>query len=120
VKPPPRTTLDPVIESIIVDAANDREKLSAFRQALEDHIKVPCDAFVIGEPVSVIEFDYDGNVRRGLTARCRRQDGAEYVVAAADVGASSTHRRRTIPGHVPQMAGPRVKATRGRVPALRS
>jgi hypothetical protein len=47
---------------------------------LEDHIQVPCDAFVIGEPVSVIEFDYDGNVRRGLTARCRRQDGAEYTV----------------------------------------
>jgi hypothetical protein len=60
VKPPPRTTRDPIIESIIVDAANDREKLSAFRQALEDHIKVPGDAFVIGEPVSVIEFDYDG------------------------------------------------------------
>ena len=80
-----RSALDPVIEAIIVDAADDSEKLSAFRQALEDHITVPCDASVIGEPVSVIEFDYDGNVRRGLTARCRRQDGAEYTVAAVDV-----------------------------------
>jgi hypothetical protein len=46
-------------------------------------------AFVIGEPVSVIEFDYDDIPRRGLTARCRREDGAEYVVAAADVTPAS-------------------------------
>ena len=39
----------------------------------------------IGEPVSVIAVDYDGNERRGLTARCRREDGSEYVVAASDV-----------------------------------
>src|SRR5437879_5624787 len=47
------------------------------------------DAFVIGEPVSLIGFGYDGNVRRGLSARCRRADGAEYEVAAADVILSS-------------------------------
>lgn len=77
--------LDAVIEQITVDAAGDDEKLWAFRHALEEHIVVPCDAFVVGEPVSVIGFDYDGNVRRGLTARCRRGDGAEYIVAAVDV-----------------------------------
>jgi len=27
---------------------------------------------VIGEPVTVIEFLYDGNQRRAVTARCRR------------------------------------------------
>ena len=26
----------------------------------EQNVQVPCDAFVIGEPVSVAEFDYDG------------------------------------------------------------
>ncbi|MEK6410692.1 MAG: hypothetical protein AABN34_27515 [Acidobacteriota bacterium] len=51
----------------------------------EDHVTVPCEGFVIGEPVSLIEFDYDGNERRGLTARCRREDDSEHVVAASDV-----------------------------------
>lgn len=37
------------------------------------------------EPLAVITFDYDGNERRGLTARCRREDGSEHVVAAAEV-----------------------------------
>jgi hypothetical protein len=46
---------------------------------------LPSDGFVIGEPVSVIEFDYDGNERRGLTALCRREDGSEHAVAAADI-----------------------------------
>jgi hypothetical protein len=33
----------------------------------------------------VVEIDYDGNERRGLTAKCRREDGSEHMVAAADV-----------------------------------
>ena len=68
-------------------AAVDFRALMAARLSfpLADHLVVPCDAFVIGEPVSLIGFGYDGNVRRGLSARCRRADGAEYEVAAADV-----------------------------------
>ena len=31
-------------------------------------------------------MDYDGNERRGLTARCRREDGSEHVVAFSEVG----------------------------------
>ena len=77
--------LDELIEEITVDAYGDDEKLWAFRQAFEDNIAVPCDAFVIGEPVSVMEFDYDGNARRGLTARVRREDGSEHVVVASEV-----------------------------------
>ncbi|MFU8858017.1 MAG: hypothetical protein ACNA8S_13565 [Deferrisomatales bacterium] len=77
--------LDDLIEAITVDAYGDDEQLWAFRQVLEDEVALPADAFVVGEPVSVIEIDYDGNVRRGLTARCRREDGAEHVVAASDV-----------------------------------
>jgi hypothetical protein len=57
----------------------------AFRQAFEDDVPIAADAFVIGEPVSVIAIDYDGNERRGLTARCRREDGSEHVVAAPDL-----------------------------------
>jgi len=40
---------------------------------------LPADAFVVGEPVTVLEIDYDGNERRGLTVRCRREDGSEDV-----------------------------------------
>ncbi len=77
--------LDELIEEITIDAYGDDEQLWAFRQAFEDEVVLPADGFIIGEPVSVIAVDYDGNERRGLTARCRRQDGSEYVVAATDV-----------------------------------
>jgi hypothetical protein len=77
--------LDELIEEIIVDAYGDDEQLSAFCQVIEDEVPLPADGFVIGEPVSVVEIDYDGNERRGLTARCRREDGSEHVVAASEV-----------------------------------
>ena len=79
------TRLDELVGEVTADARGEHEQLCAFRQGLTDHLVLPCDAFVIGEPVSVIAFDYDRNVRRGLTARCRRADGAENQVAAADV-----------------------------------
>jgi hypothetical protein len=77
--------LDELVETITAASRSQHEQLCAFRQALAEHLVIPCDAFVIGEPVSLIAFGYDGNLRRGLTARCRRVDGAEYEVAAADV-----------------------------------
>jgi len=48
-------------------------------------VELPADAFVLGEPVALLEVDYDGNERRGLTARCRREDGSEHLVSFADV-----------------------------------
>jgi hypothetical protein len=77
--------VDELIEEITVDANGDDEQLWAFRQAFEDRVDWPVDAIVIGQPVSALSIDYDGNERRGLTARCRREDGSEHVVAAADV-----------------------------------
>ena len=77
--------LDELIEEITVDAYGDDEQLWAFRQAFEDEVSLPADGFVIGEPVAVVEIDYDGNERRGLTAKCRRADGSEPVVGASDV-----------------------------------
>ena len=79
------TALDELIERITVDAYGDDEKFWAFRQAFEDDVTLPADGFVIGEPVSVVEVDYDGNERRGLTAKCRREDGSEDVISALDV-----------------------------------
>jgi hypothetical protein len=77
--------LDKLIEKITVDAYDDNEQLSAFQQVFEDHVTLPADGFVIGEPVSVIAVEYDGNERRGLTAKCRREDGAEYEMALSEV-----------------------------------
>jgi len=77
--------LNEVIEKIILDAYGDDEQLWAFRQAFEDDVHVPADGFVMGEPVVVRSIDYEGNPLRGLTAQCRRTDGAEYTVAACDL-----------------------------------
>ena len=77
--------LDALLDELLTDAEGDEEQLWALRQALEDNVKVPCDATIAGEPVSVVKFDYDGNARRGLTATVRRPDGSKYVVCAADV-----------------------------------
>ncbi len=78
-------SLDALIEEITVDAYGDDEQLWAFRQAFADDVTLPADGFVIGEPVSVLKIDYDGNERRGLTAQFRREDGSEHTVAASDV-----------------------------------
>jgi hypothetical protein len=80
-----QAALDELIETITVDANGDAEQPWAFRQAFEDHVAIPSAAFVIGEAVSVLRFDYDGNERRGLTAKCCRPDGREYVVSASDI-----------------------------------
>jgi hypothetical protein len=75
---------DTLIEDILIDA-DGGEQLWAFRQALEDECCLPREALVIGEPVTALAIDYDGNERRGLTARCRREDGSEHVIAACDL-----------------------------------
>lgn len=79
------TKIDKLIEQITIRAVSGDEVFRAFLHAFDESITLPCDGFVIGEPVSVIGFGYDGNERRGLTTRCRRQDGSEHVVAACDV-----------------------------------
>ena len=76
--------LDALIDEIIVDAYGDDEQSWAFRHVLEDELELPKAAFVIGEPVTVLAVDYE-HERRGVTARCRREDGSEYQVAACDL-----------------------------------
>jgi hypothetical protein len=80
-----QAALDELIEEITTDAYGEEEQLWAFRQSFEDSITLPAEGTVVGEPVLVIAFDYNGNERRGLTARVRRAHRREYVVAAADV-----------------------------------
>jgi hypothetical protein len=77
--------LDALIYEVIVDANGEDEQLWAFRQAFEDALSLPADGFVIGEPVAVITFDYDGNERRGLTARCQVRTSARGLSAGRSV-----------------------------------
>jgi len=80
-----RVDLEQLVAEISTDAHGDDEQLRAFHQALEDGVDLPCDAFIIGEPVSVVSFTYDGNQRRGILVRCRREDGSEHIVSASEV-----------------------------------
>lgn len=77
--------LKALLAEIVVDAHDVDEQLWALREAFEDGAHLPADAHVIGEPITVLEVDYDGNDRRGLTALCRRDDGDEHVISLADV-----------------------------------
>jgi hypothetical protein len=77
--------LNDLVDDITVDADGDDEQLWAFRQVIEDEVAMPSDAFVVGEPVTILEIDYDGNERRGLTAKLRRQDASVHVISASDL-----------------------------------
>jgi hypothetical protein len=77
--------LNDLIEHIVADAHSDDEQLWAFRQAFEDEVALPAGASVVGETVTVLAIEYDGNERQGLTARCRREDRSGYVIAAYDL-----------------------------------
>ena len=78
-------SLNDLIDELTAEAGSNDEQIWNFQQALKKHIWLPCEGFVIGEPVSVIAFEYDGNQRRAVTATCRRADGREYNVAASEV-----------------------------------
>jgi hypothetical protein len=68
-----------------INVGADDVQLRAFLQVFRDGVELPIAAAVIDEPVIVVELAYNGNVRRGLTARCRTSQGSEHVVALADV-----------------------------------
>lgn len=78
-------SLDEIIDELMAEAGTEDERISNFQQALQKHIWLPCEGFVIGESVTVIEFLYNGNQRRAVTALCRRPDGQEYEVAVSEV-----------------------------------
>jgi hypothetical protein len=74
-----------LLEEMLVDAYGDDEQLWALCEGIVDAFDLPMDVHVVGEPLSLVAVDYDGNPRRGLVARCLRDDGSEHRVALADV-----------------------------------
>lgn len=83
-RPANQAALNELIAQITVDANGEDDNSGPFGR-LSTMMSLFPEVLVIGEPVSVVKFDYDGNDRRGLTAKCRRPHGREYVVAVSDV-----------------------------------
>lgn len=77
----------PSLSVVIGEATSEDAQLTALAARLNGMLQFPVDGFVVGDHVEVMTIDYDGNVRRGLTAACRRRDGL-HTVSLADVSLS--------------------------------
>lgn len=80
-----RDEIELLKDKILRDAQGDEDQLWAFHEAFKLKIPVPCPATIVGAPVTVSRFNYDGNARLGLTAICLRANGKSYTVAASDI-----------------------------------
>ncbi len=80
-----KTDIKTLLQDILVDAYTDEEQLWAMGQYIADQLVFPVDGFVVGEPISVLEIYYSGNIRQGLIASCRKESGDRYVIAAVDL-----------------------------------
>lgn len=78
------TAAGDLLANILSEAKDEDGRFRAFLDALNRGVRLPSAASVVGEPVEVLAFRYDGNPRRGITARCRRKDG-KYNLSLADV-----------------------------------
>lgn len=76
--------LNQLIAELTLDAYGDDERLWSFHAGLEDRLTFPLDGHVVGHPVQVTRIDYNGNERRGLTARCLSL-GSVFEISLADV-----------------------------------
>lgn len=60
------------MEQAIVDAYTDDEQEGGFLAGLEEHLKVPVPALVVGEEVEIVGFDWRGG-EPGVMAVCKRK-----------------------------------------------
>lgn len=74
-----------LLVQIVGEAPDDDGQLWALHRAIEAAVVLPLDVHVVGEPMVLAAVEYDGNARRGLVARCRREDGIEHRIGLADV-----------------------------------
>ena len=86
-KPLTRAQVDAFLDDLLVDADNEEMQLTAIEQEMSDAVQsvAEVEVYVLGELMSLVGVNFDGNVRRGLTARCRRDDGREYRISLLDV-----------------------------------
>lgn len=80
-----RQSLRELIESVTLDAYGVDEELTAFLTVFGDAVALPCPAKLLEIDVEVLAFDFEGDERRGLVARCQHVEGRPGVVSLADV-----------------------------------
>lgn len=80
--------LDELIEQITVDAYSD-EGYWSFLQAIEDGVRFPFGASLVGAPVEVTGIDFDGDERRGLVATVKR-DRSSATISILDLDFTET------------------------------
>jgi hypothetical protein len=80
--------LDDLIEQITVDAYGD-EGYWSFLQAIEDDVRFPFTASLVGTPVVVTRIDFGGDERRGLVASVER-DGTSATISILDLDFTAT------------------------------
>ena len=76
-------------DMVIGDAEDDGEQLSAFLTVLEEELDLPTQVTVLGNPVTVLEFDYV-NTLRGSFAMCNGARGISDVTLVDICFASGT------------------------------
>ena len=83
----PLTTaeVDAFLNDLLVDAHDEEEQLTALEQEISDALQSAADVYVLGELMSLVGVSFDGNVRRGLVACCRRDDEREHRISLLDV-----------------------------------
>jgi hypothetical protein len=71
--------LEKLIEEITVDCYNEDEQLSAFEIVINDTIGKYAKANLMGEPVQLVEVNFDKGLYAGLRAKITRQGKALEV-----------------------------------------
>ncbi len=105
--------LNALIVEITVDTFGDEEQLVAFLRAIRDNIPVPCAAMLIGEPIQVTKFDYDGNARRGLTAACLAANGSKLPLRSNSIGMAASLNQGTVLDGIVHIVPARLPVTQG-------
>lgn len=76
--------LDALIDELTVDAFDEDEQLTGLLTGVEDALRPPEPATIVGVPVQVTAVGQGPDERRGLTAVCER-DGNRYEVSLVDL-----------------------------------
>ncbi|MDB3935689.1 hypothetical protein N9383_03090, partial [Granulosicoccus sp.] len=86
-KPLTRAQVDAFLDDLLVDADDEEMQLTAIEKEMSDAVQsvAEVEVYVLGELTSLVGVNFDGNVRRALTALCRRDDGREYRISLLDV-----------------------------------
>ena len=86
-KPLTGAEVDAILDELLVDADDEEMQLTAIEEEMSDALLsvAEVEAYVLGELMSLVGVSFDGNVRRGLVARCRRDDGRECQIGLLDV-----------------------------------